>query len=119
MLKKNGTPMPTQSIDELIFDMSLSFDEGKIVKDALATVGKPPAPGAAYLFGADGKLIWKEIFTSSWALKQGQFAEQCALALANKPLIDNGKMPADDEDEDEGEAVTTDVGDIPGIGGDY
>ena len=119
MLKKNGTAMPTQSIDELIFDMSLAFDEGKKVKDAFAKVGKAPAPGFAFLFDGAGTLVWKEVFTSSWNLKQGQFAEQCALLLAGKPLIDNGARPAESDDEDEEEAVVGDI-DIPDLdAGDY
>ena len=119
MLKKNNTPMPTQSIDELIFDMSLAFDEGKKVKDAFAKVGKAPAPGFAFLFDGSGTLVWKEVFTSSWNLKQGQFAEQCALLLAGKPLIDNGARPAESDDEDEEEAVVGDI-DIPDLdAGDY
>ena len=88
MLKKNGTAMPTQSIDELIFDMSLAFDEGKKVKEAFGAIGKAPAPGFLFLFDKTGTLVWKEVFTSSWMLKQGQFAEQCALLLAgNSALI--------------------------------
>jgi len=118
MLKKNGTAMPTQSIDELIFDMSLAFDEGRKVKEAFAAIGKAPAPGFLFLFDKNGVLVWKEVFTSSWMLKQGQFAEQCALLLAGKPLIDNGARPAADEDDDEGEEIAADLGelDIPGVG---
>ena len=119
MLKKNNTPMPTQSIDELIFDMALAFDEGKKVKDAFAAVGKAPAPGFAFLFDATGTLVWKETFTSSWNLKQGQFAEQCALLLAGKDLIANGDRPAESDDDDEEEAVVGDI-DIPDLdAGDY
>ena len=140
MLKKNGTAMPTQSIDELIFDMSLAFDEGKKVKEAFAAIGKAPAPGFLFLFDKNGVLVWKEVFhrcinqfvaarntrwlistqvfTSSWMLKQGQFAEQCALLLAGKPLIDNGARPAADDEDDEGEEIAADLGelDIPGVG---
>lgn len=113
MMKKKGTPMPTQSIDELLFDFPLAFDEGRKVKNAFGKIAYPsPAPGFAYLFDAAGKCVWAETFTSSWALKQGQFAEQCALLLANKPLLDNGPRPDDDEDADDEEAVTTDVGDL-------
>jgi hypothetical protein len=54
MLKKNGTPMPTQSIDELIFDMSLAFDTDKKVKTAFSAVGKTPAPGFLFLFDKTG-----------------------------------------------------------------
>ena len=54
MLKKNGTAMPTQSIDELIFDMSLAFDEGRKVKEAFAAIGKAPAPGFLFLFDKTG-----------------------------------------------------------------
>ena len=120
MLKKMNTAMPTQSIDELIFDMSLAFDEGTTLKKAFGEFGTSPSPGFAFLFGKDGKLAWKETFTSSWTLEQGQFAEQCALLLADEPLLDNG--PAPEEEEDEGEEVAC-VGalDIPGAGddGDY
>ena len=118
MLKKNGTAMPTQSIDELIFDMSLAFDEGKKVKEAFGAIGKAPAPGFLFLFDKTGTLVWKEVFTSSWMLKQGQFAEQCALLLAGKPLIDNGARPAADDEDDEGEEIAADLGelDIPGVG---
>ena len=118
MLKKNGTAMPTQSIDELIFDMSLAFDEGRKVKEAFAAIGKAPAPGFLFLFDKNGVLVWKEVFTSSWMLKQGQFAEQCALLLAGKPLIDNGARPAADDEDDEGEEIAADLGelDIPGVG---
>jgi hypothetical protein len=51
-------------------------------------------------------------------LKQGQFAEQCALLLAGKPLIDNGARPAADDEDDEGEEIAADLGelDIPGVG---
>lgn len=119
MLKKNNTAMPTQSIDELIFDMTLAFDEGKKVKDAFAKIGKAPAPGFCFLFDKTGTLVWKEVFTSSWNLKQGQFAEQCALLLAGKPLIDNGARPAAEEEDEEEETVTCDV-DIPDLdAGDY
>ena len=99
---------------------SLAFDEGKKVKDAFAKVGKAPAPGFAFLFDASGTLVWKEVFTSSWMLKQGQFCEQCALLLAGKPLIDNGPRPAAEDDDDEEEAVCADMGDldIPGVGDD-
>ena len=65
MLKKNGTAMPTQSIDELIFDMSLAFDEGKKVKEAFAAIGKAPAPGFLFLFDKNGVLVWKEVFTGA------------------------------------------------------
>mmetsp|Transcript_9856 Transcript_9856/g.34659 ORF Transcript_9856/g.34659 Transcript_9856/m.34659 type:complete len:234 (+) Transcript_9856:59-760(+) len=119
MLKKHGTPMPTQSIDELIFDFPMAFDDKRIVKDQFAKIGHPsPAPGFAYLFDKAGVCVWAETFTSAWALKQGQFAEQCALILAGEPLMDNGPKPAAEDDEDEGEACTTDVGDLT-IGGDY
>lgn len=117
MLKKMNTAMPTQSLDELIFEYPLAFDGGKTVRDAFAAFGKPPAPGFAFLFHG-GKLVWKEVFTSSWALKQGQFAEQCALLLAGAPLLDNGPRPAPDDDDEDEEAVTADVGDIPGVGDD-
>ena len=40
-----------------------------------------------------------------------RFAEQCALILAGKPLIDNGPRPAVEEDEDE-EEVCAGMGDI-------
>jgi hypothetical protein len=120
MLKKMDTPMPTQSIDCLIFDMPLAFDDGKVVGGAVAKVcgGASAAPGKALLY-VGGKLVWTEQFTSGWALSQGLFAEQCALALANKPLLSNG--PAPEEEEDVGEAVGV-VGDIPDFsaaGGDY
>ena len=65
MLKKNGTAMPTQSIDELIFDMSLAFDEGKKVKEAFGAIGKAPAPGFLFLFDKNGVLVWKEVFTGA------------------------------------------------------
>ena len=65
MLKKNGTAMPTQSIDELIFDMSLAFDEGRKVKEAFAAIGKAPAPGFLFLFDKNGVLVWKEVFTGA------------------------------------------------------
>mmetsp|Transcript_20785 Transcript_20785/g.26894 ORF Transcript_20785/g.26894 Transcript_20785/m.26894 type:complete len:244 (-) Transcript_20785:1332-2063(-) len=118
MLKKLGQPMPTQSIDELIFDFPLAYDRDKVVRDAfIPCTVKPPAPGYALLFNPQGILVWREIFTSSWMLKQGQFAEQCKLLLDRAPLIDNGPRPPED-DEDEEEAVTADVGDIPGIGDD-
>ena len=63
-------------------------------------------------------LISTQVFTSSWMLKQGQFAEQCALLLAGKPLIDNGARPAADDEDDEGEEIAADLGelDIPGVG---
>ena len=117
MLKKMGTAMPTQSLEELLFEYPLAFDVGKKVRDAFGAFGKPPAPGFVFLFDKDNKLVWKEVFTSSWALKQGQFAEQCALLLKGEALIDNGDRPVQDDD-DEGEEVTADVGDIPGIGDD-
>ena len=64
-------------------------------------------------------LISTQVFTSSWMLKQGQFAEQCALLLAGKPLIDNGARPAAEEEDEEEETVTCDV-DIPDLdAGDY
>ena len=76
------------------------------MKEAFAAIGKAPAPGFLFLFDKNGVLVWKEVFrqctnqfvaarprpshllistqvfTSSWMLKQGQFAEQCALLLA-------------------------------------
>eukprot|EP00621_Florenciella_sp_RCC1693_P015650 CAMPEP_0182533426 /NCGR_PEP_ID=MMETSP1323-20130603/13675_1 /TAXON_ID=236787 /ORGANISM="Florenciella parvula, Strain RCC1693" /LENGTH=239 /DNA_ID=CAMNT_0024743305 /DNA_START=44 /DNA_END=763 /DNA_ORIENTATION=- len=121
MLKKMDTPMPTQSIDLLVFDMSLAFDEGKKVKDAIVgAVGGSLAPGRALLY-IDGELKWQEQFTAGWALKDGQFGEQCALALAGEPLIANGEPPAEEEgDEDEEEAVVGgDFVDPMAGGGDY
>ena len=121
MLKKMDTPMPTQSIDLLVFDMSLAFDEGKKVKDAvLAACGGSLAPGKALLY-IDGKLQWQEQFTAGWALKDGQFGEQCALALAGEPLLSNGPPP-EDEGGDDGEEAVGAIGDIPDFStasGDY
>ena len=39
-------------------------------------------------------------------------------AQAGKPLIDNGARPAADDDDDEGEEIAADLGelDIPGVG---
>ena len=111
----------TQSIDLLVFDMSLAFDEGKKVKDAIiGAVGGSLAPGRALLY-IDGELKWQEQFTAGWALKDGQFGGQCALALAGEPLIANGEPPAEEEgDEDEEEAVVGgDFVDPMAGGGDY
>ena len=47
MLKKNGTPMPTQSIDELIFDMSLAFDTDKKVRLGFPRSSQRPLAAAA------------------------------------------------------------------------
>ena len=39
-------------------------------------------------------------------------------AQAGKPLIDNGARPAADDEDDEGEEIAADLGelDIPGVG---
>lgn len=114
ILKKMNTPMPTQSIDMLVFDMPLAFDEGKLVKDALVgSLGGSLAPGKALLY-VDGKLVWAEQFTAGYMLKQGQFAEQCALALAGASLLSNGAKPVEEEeDESDEECVVGDDVDIP------
>lgn len=125
ILKKMNTPMPTQSIDLLVFDMDLAFDEGKKVKEAIvAACGGSLAPGKALLY-MDGKMVWSEQFTAGWALKQGQFGEQCALAMAGEPLLSNGAKPeeeGDDDDEEEeavGDGVALDIPDFGAAGGDY
>jgi len=80
------------------------------------------APGFAFLYDKSKNMVWKEVFTSSWALKQGQFAESCALCVAGKPLFDNGERPVVEDDESEDEGEMGEMGevdlDIPG-GGDY
>ena len=108
--------MPTQSIDELIFDVLLAFDEGRKVKEAFAAIGKAPAPAS---YSCSTRMAYWSGRRSSRPprmLKQGQFAEQCALLLAGKPLIDNGARPAADDEDDEGEEIAADLGelDIPG-----
>eukprot|EP00614_Pseudopedinella_elastica_P031636 CAMPEP_0172615988 /NCGR_PEP_ID=MMETSP1068-20121228/62634_1 /TAXON_ID=35684 /ORGANISM="Pseudopedinella elastica, Strain CCMP716" /LENGTH=483 /DNA_ID=CAMNT_0013421291 /DNA_START=41 /DNA_END=1492 /DNA_ORIENTATION=+ len=121
MLKKMDTPMPTQSIDLLVFDMPLAFDAGKKLKDeVLASCGGTLAPGKALLY-VDGKLAWQEQFTAGWALKQGLFGEQCALALAGKPLLSFGDEPEAPEAEAGEEEAVGATGDIPDFSatGDY
>ena len=109
----------TQSIDLLVFDMSLAFDEGKKVKEAIVgAVGGSLAPGRALLY-IDGELKWQEQFTAGWALKDGQFAEQCALAVAGEALISNGEPPAEEEGGDEEEAIGGDFVDDMAATGDY
>ena len=83
MLKKMGTAMPTQSLDELLFDYTLAYDAGSAVKKSIMeTCGlNTIAPGFAFLYDKSKNMVWKEVFTSSWALKQGQFAESCALCV--------------------------------------
>ena len=103
MLKKMGTAMPTQSLDELLFDYTLAYDAGSAVKKSIMeTCGlNTIAPGFAFLYDKSKNMVWKEVFTSSWALKQGQFAESCALCVAGKPLFDNGERPVVEDDESE------------------
>lgn len=105
LLKKSGNPMLEQNIEAFDCDFPQAFDPDKKVGNAFLAITSASCivPGMAYLINSYGIIVWREVFTSSYYLHEGQFIEQCKLLLAAKPLLDNGKTPegADDEEEDD------------------
>jgi len=108
LLSKFGKPMPEQNIPNFECSFPLAFDEGKVVGNAFKTLSalNTMSAGMAYIVNAEGTIVWREGFTSSWFLEHGQLSEQLTLLLDGKDLIDNGEAPDDDDDEQVDEDAT-------------
>ena len=120
LLGKAGTEMAEQNILAFKCDYAMAHDAGKKFNEALLNVQGDDRDvtsiGAGLCFIVqEGKIVWKEQFSSSWALGQGQFIGQLENVIAGKPLQDNGANPEQKQEEE----VTADFVDDFASGGDY
>ena len=120
LLGKAGTEMAEQNIPAFKCDYAMAHDAGKKFNEALLNVQGDDRDvtsiGAGICFIVqEGKIVWKEQFSSSWALGQGQFIGQLERALAGAPLQDNGPNPAQKQEE----TVDVEFVDEFASGGDY
>merc|ERR1712113_437698 len=103
MLTKIGTPMATQNIEALEFDYPMAWDNDFQVKKAVmeTTCTKLLTPGTAFLVDKDNKIVWKEVFTPTYTLKDSMLAEQCDKISRGEELFTWGPDPNVDDDEEE------------------
>jgi len=114
LLGKAGTEMAEQNIPSFKCDYTMAHDAGKKFNEAVLNLQGEnrdvTSIGAGICFIVqEGKIVWKEQFSSSWALKQGQFIGQLQNIVEGKPLHDNGANPVQVAEE----TVDVDVGDDP------
>jgi len=109
LLTKFGSPLLEQNIPVFECAFPLAFDADKVVGKAFQALSglNMMSAGMAYIVNAEGTIVWREGFTSSWALEHGQFPEQLALLLEGKDLVDNGAAPEEDEGEVDNDADIT------------
>lgn len=109
LLTKFGSPLLEQNIPVFECGFPLAFDADKVVGKAFQALSglNMMSAGMAYIVNAEGTIVWREGFTSSWLLENGQFPEQLALLLEGKDLVDNGAAPDEDEGEVDEEANIT------------
>jgi len=102
-LTKIGKEMAEQNIKSLDCDYAMAFDVGKVVGTACKELSKlnMMSAGMAYILNKEGTIVWREGFSSSWVLDNGQFGEQLRRVLKGEALIDNGAAPDDKEEEDD------------------
>ena len=126
LLKKSGTAMAEQNIEEFRCGTMMGHDGGKMWAANLVKaqgevrlmsaipcslcfiISKPTAESVA-------KILWVEQFGASWALHQGQFIGQLDKILAGEDIFDNGVNPVQPEEE----TVEVDFEDEFASGGDY
>jgi hypothetical protein len=110
LFTKIGKAMPEQGIEKFELNFPSAYDPGKKLNGALKRIGMYGSigPGFCLLVDGTGTIKWKEQFTSSWFLANGQFEEQVRRKLAGEKLMDNGPRPEGDENEEE--EITADVG---------
>ena len=120
LLGKAGKEMAEQNIPAFKCDYAMAHDAGKKFNEALLNVQGDDRDvtsiGASLCFILqDGKIVWKEQFSSSWAVGQGQFIGQLQNLKEGKDLEDNGANPVQVEEE----TVQGDFVDEFASGGDY
>lgn len=110
LFTKIGKAMPEQGIDNFTLNFPSAYDPGKKFNGALkraAMVGSI-GPGYCLLVDKVGTIKWKEQFTSSYFLANGQFEEQVRRITEGEKLMDNGPRPEGDGDEEE--EISVEVG---------
>ena len=96
----------------LCFDESDGSPGGK-VKNAFKEVcdGFIQVP-QVFLVSTEGKIVWRQPFSSARPYEQSNFEDQVAKFIAGKPLVKYGPAPKDeedDEDDDDGNDETVDL----------
>ena len=120
LLAKAGKEMAEQNIPAFKCDYTMAHDGGKKFNEAVLNLQGEnrdvTSIGASLCFILqDGKIVWKEQFSSSWAVGQGQFIGQLQNLKEGKDLVDNGANPVQVEEE----TVQGDFVDEFASGGDY
>jgi len=110
LFTKIGKAMPEQGIDSFTLNFPSAYDPGKKVNSAfkrnamLSSIG----PGFCMIIDRMGTVVWKEQFTSSWFLAQGQFEEQLRRYVEGEKLLNNGPRPEGEGDDEE--EISVEVG---------
>jgi hypothetical protein len=103
LLKKIGTAMPNEYIDEFRVNIPLVWDLDKECKEAYRAVAKVMTitPSACFLIDTDRNIVWREQFGQGYAPKEGQLGEQLRRLIMGEELIKNGNAPVAEESEDD------------------
>lgn len=103
LLGKANKPMPEQNIPEFkIEGLKMGWDNGKKITAEFKKICAKTmcGPGDCFIFNPANKCLWLENFSGSWAMAQGQFAEQVVCFKRGVNFITNGPRPVLPGDED-------------------
>eukprot|EP00041_Stephanoeca_diplocostata_P013017 m.221412 g.221412 ORF g.221412 m.221412 type:complete len:484 (+) comp19188_c0_seq3:291-1742(+) len=106
-----GTPVADLKISALSVDIPLAFDVAKSFRSALRATTGLLAVGVSMVFIVDKNdtIVWREQFSQTHAVGDGQLADQLQRLVDGQPLLSNGPRPTATEDDASEEENGTDV----------